>query len=131
MIDSTIYRIKRGAMIDRREQLLNAAAKLWRIHGEAFTMDDLAAKSRVPRAALYRIFSKKAEILRALAQERGITELADEPPEIAQRIIEAARKIFFAEGIQASTLERVAEAAGVGVATVYRHFKDKAGLLRA
>jgi len=45
-----------------------------------------------------------------------------------QRILDAARRVFAAEGID-SQMDAVARTAGVGVGTVYRHFPDKEALL--
>jgi len=44
-----------------------------------------------------------------------------------QRILEAAAEVFTDRGLEA-TLDDVARHAGVGVGTVYRHFRDKASL---
>ena len=46
------------------------------------------------------------------------------------RILEAADEVFGARGVAAST-EDVAKLAGVGIATVFRHFPTKRDLLRA
>src|SRR5436309_3625379 len=45
-----------------------------------------------------------------------------------ERILEAAGRLFAERGVQAS-LDDVAEAAGVGVGTVYRHYPSKDALL--
>jgi len=47
-----------------------------------------------------------------------------------QRILEAAEAVFSAEGVSAP-IDRVAEGAGVGVGTVYRHFPTKEDLFEA
>ena len=47
-----------------------------------------------------------------------------------QRILEAAETVFAAEGVSAP-IDRVAERAGVGVGTVYRHFPTKEDLFEA
>ena len=47
-----------------------------------------------------------------------------------QRILKAAEKVFTERGLEA-TLDDVARQAGVGVATVYRRFPDKASLTDA
>jgi AcrR family transcriptional regulator len=47
-----------------------------------------------------------------------------------ERILTAAEEVFGAKGAQAST-EEVAARAGVGIATVFRHFPAKADLLEA
>jgi AcrR family transcriptional regulator len=47
------------------------------------------------------------------------------------RILEAARDSFLARGYAATTIPDVATAAGVSVETVYKAFRNKAGLLKA
>jgi AcrR family transcriptional regulator len=47
-----------------------------------------------------------------------------------ERILAAAEEVFGSRGASAST-EEVASRAGVGVATVFRHFPTKAGLIEA
>ncbi|WP_433566615.1 TetR/AcrR family transcriptional regulator [Nocardia sp. CA-151230] len=46
------------------------------------------------------------------------------------RIVEAARRLFAVEGASA-TLAHIAREAGVGVATLYRHFPNREALARA
>lgn len=46
-------------------------------------------------------------------------------------ILEGARQEFLANGYAATSMDRVAAAAGVSKATVYSHFQDKAGLFGA
>lgn len=46
------------------------------------------------------------------------------------RVLDAARGILLADGIDAVTLQRVAAAAGVGRRTMYRHWPDRRSLLR-
>jgi TetR/AcrR family transcriptional repressor of mexJK operon len=55
------------------------------------------------------------------------------PPDPAKHtaILEAARKLFFSGSIQSLNMEAVARAAGVSKVTVYSHFKDLQGLIRA
>jgi AcrR family transcriptional regulator len=47
------------------------------------------------------------------------------------RIHEAARRLFAARGIEATTLRAIAAEAGVSPATVYKGLRSKAGILRA
>ena len=49
-------------------------------------------------------------------------------PEKAKAIIDVAMQEFLARGYAATSMDRVAAAAGVSKATVYSHFKDKEGL---
>jgi AcrR family transcriptional regulator len=46
-------------------------------------------------------------------------------------ILDAARRLFRRGGVDAVDVRDIARAAGVGVGTVYRRFRDKAGLLAA
>lgn len=48
-----------------------------------------------------------------------------------QRILDAAVALFTRQGVRATTMGQVAQRAGVQRVTVYRHFGDDAGLLRA
>jgi AcrR family transcriptional regulator len=64
-----------------------------------------------------------------MAQTTQRTERAD-AVETRARVLDAARRVFTEHGASAST-EEVAREAGVGVATVFRHFPSKAELLQA
>ncbi|HEX2315692.1 MAG TPA: helix-turn-helix domain-containing protein [Thermomonospora sp.] len=71
--------------------------------------------------------------------------MSDEPLEIAsrppreradaarnrERILTAAAELFARSGVEALTVDAVAQAAGVGKGTVFRRFGDKAGLAAA
>jgi AcrR family transcriptional regulator len=48
-----------------------------------------------------------------------------------QRLLEAARGIFERDGFHAARIVDVANAAGVGIGTFYRHFESKGALFRA
>ncbi|MGW5379679.1 TetR/AcrR family transcriptional regulator [Nocardia sp. NPDC003999] len=48
----------------------------------------------------------------------------------SRRIVEAARDCFAEVGFEETTMVRIAEQAGVGVATVYRRFGTKSALVR-
>jgi AcrR family transcriptional regulator len=47
------------------------------------------------------------------------------------RILEAARRLFAARGIEATTLAAIAAEAGVSPSSVYKGLRSKAGILRA
>ncbi len=47
------------------------------------------------------------------------------------RILDAAEQVFHAQGVGASSLQQVAEAAGVTRGAVYHHFQDKHELIEA
>lgn len=59
------------------------------------------------------------------------TERARQSEETGQRILNAARQLFDAQGYSGLTLAAVAEAAGVTTQTVIRRFGDKEGLTAA
>lgn len=65
----------------------------------------------------------------ALSQEIGKAERSDAAANRA-RILEAARQVFARRGLKAE-IKEIAERAGVGVGTLYRHFEGKERLLAA
>lgn len=107
--------------------VLDAAKSLLEKDGEAFTMDQLEAETKVSRATIYRRVGSKETILKRLAEAQGRTFDA---PNVKLDILKAVRTIFAREGLAATTMEQIAAEAKVGVATVYRHFGDKETLIR-
>lgn len=55
----------------------------------------------------------------------------EEAEKTRREIIDAARRVFYEHGVARSSLERVAQAAGVTRGAVYWHFRDKADLFLA
>ena len=47
-----------------------------------------------------------------------------------ERILDAARRLFTESGIEAVSMHRIAQGAGVGQATLYRHYIHKGELCR-
>jgi AcrR family transcriptional regulator len=109
--------------------ILQTAEQLLAEVGEAFTMEELVSRANISRATVYRRMGSKEALLQRLAQERGVA--FEQQPDVRQRILSAARRVFASEGLLSMTMEQVATEAGVGVATVYRHFGDKEGLVLA
>jgi len=56
---------------------------------------------------------------------------AEQQEETRQRIVEAAVRLHGSVGLTATTVTRIAELAGVGRQTVYRHFPDELTLVKA
>lgn len=54
-----------------------------------------------------------------------------EAAETRHQILDAAERVFLAQGVARTSLQQVAEAAGVTRGAVYWHFKDKADLFDA
>lgn len=114
---------------DAAARLVDAAARLVRKRGgDALTMDSLAAAAGVSRATVYRQVGSREALIHKLAA-RGVA--VGERAEGRERILAAAAELFPRLGLEATTVEAIAEAAGVGTVTVYRHFGDKQGLIVA
>ncbi|MCY1078651.1 TetR/AcrR family transcriptional regulator [Archangium lansingense] len=111
------------------ENIADAAARLVALHGpDGFTMDDLAREAGLSRATLYRQAGSREAVLAALS-EQGVE--VGKRVDVRDRILAACRAVFTRAGFEAATLEDIAREAGVGPATVYRQFGDKAGLISA
>ncbi len=116
--------------IDQR--VLEVARQLLDASPEAgFTMDRLAEVSGISRATIYRRFGNRAALLQAIATEHGLCIDELETPDIRERILGATRVALANAGSVNFTIEQVAAEAGVGVATIYRHFGNKENLLQA
>ncbi|MCB8944406.1 MAG: helix-turn-helix transcriptional regulator [Ardenticatenaceae bacterium] len=109
-------------------QILDAAEQLLADNPD-FTMDELGTAVSLSRATLYRKVGSKEALLQRLADERGLDSV--ETTNIRTRVLLAAQEIFGRYGLLEVTMEQIAQEAGVGVATLYRHFGDKDGLVRA
>ena len=109
--------------------LMHAARRLLEDGGpDALTMDALAEAVGLSRATVYRRVGSRELIIEALAAE-GVDVTPRPPPREA--ILLACRAVFSRLGFERATLEDVAAEAGVGVATLYRHFGDRDGLITA
>lgn len=111
------------------QRIVQAATELVQQTGPDFTMEQLAARANVPRMTVYRRVGSKAALLQRLTHEHGI--VLDDRRDVRTRILLAARRVFGRYGPVHATVEHIAEEAGVGVATVYRHFGDKDRLIWA
>lgn len=111
-----------------KDSILDAAAGLLADKGEGFTMQQLEAQVHISRASIYRHVGGKDKILALLQEERGV---AVDKVDMQLKILEAARLVFARQGLRGTTMNQIASEAGVGVATVYRHFGDKETLIMA
>ncbi|MBU0491154.1 MAG: TetR/AcrR family transcriptional regulator; helix-turn-helix transcriptional regulator [Chloroflexi bacterium] len=113
-------------------QILDAAERLLGGElGNSLTMEQLAAESQLSRATLYRRLGGKEALLQRLARERGLEIEALDGSDIPTRILQAAGIAFGRNGLARTTMEQIAAEAGLGVATIYRHFGDRDSLIRA
>jgi AcrR family transcriptional regulator len=109
--------------------IMKAAARIVSDEGpDGLTMDRLARATRLSRATLYRQCGGREAVLDALAAAG--TEVGDRTDARA-RILSGAREVFGRVGFEAASIEEIAATAKVGVATVYRYFGDKDGLVAA
>lgn len=108
-------------------ELLEIARRLIEEGGpEALTMDRLAEAAGISRSSAYRLVGSREALIEELAAAGvGVGERGD----VRERILAAAREVFSRQGLEAATIEAIAEAGNVGTATVYRHFGDKKGLI--
>ena len=111
------------------QHIVQAALDLLNQVGDGFTMDQLVEQAHIPRATIYRRVGSKGAFLQRLAREKGV--VFSQQQDVRTRILQAARQIFGRYGLVNPTIEQIAEEAGVGVATVYRHFGDKDRLVWA
>jgi AcrR family transcriptional regulator len=91
-------------------------------------MDRLAEAAGISRSSAYRLAGSREALVQQLAAE-GVD--VDPRGDVRERVLAAARDVFARQGLDAATIDAIAEAAGVGTATVYRQFGDKKGLLQA
>jgi AcrR family transcriptional regulator len=110
------------------DAILEAARTLINQHGSSFTMAQLEQQANTSRATIYRRIGTKEKLLQRLAKERGEDFTS---ANIRHDILHATRRVLAKEGLAASTMEQIATEAGVGVATIYRHFGTKEGVLDA
>jgi TetR/AcrR family transcriptional regulator len=127
MIGTYIIRIMTNP--ETTPQIVAAATRIVAAEGpDALTMERLARETGLSRATLYRRSGGREAVLDALAAAG--TDVGDRTATRA-RILEGAREVFGRAGFGGATVDEVAAAAGVGAATVYRHFGDKDGLIAA
>jgi len=109
--------------------VLDAAVRIVSARGpDGLTMDRLARATGISRATLYRQCGGREAVLDALAAAGA--DVGDRT-ETRARILLGAREVFGRVGLEAAAIEDIALTAKVGVATVYRYFGDKDGLVAA
>ena len=106
------------------DPILDAARDLSQ-RDPGWTMTSLAREARVSRATLYRRFPNRDAIVATLACS------GDAPADLPARVFDAFEQVAARQGIAATTIADVAAATGCSVATVYRRFGSREGLLSA
>jgi AcrR family transcriptional regulator len=62
---------------------------------------------------------------------KSATRRKKQQDELRAKILDAARELFIAQGVEAVTMRKVADKIGYTATTLYNHFEDKDALLRA
>ena len=62
---------------------------------------------------------------------KSATRRKQQQDELRAKILDAARELFVAQGVEAVTMRKVADKIGYTATTLYNHFEDKDALLRA
>ena len=101
------------------------AARALTARDPEWTMTALASAAGVSRATLYRRFPGREAVVAALSRT------GDAPADPRTRVLDAFERVAARKGIVATTISDVADEAGCGVATVYRRFGSREGLLSA
>ncbi len=96
----------------------------------SLSVDTIAREAGVSKATFYAYFKSKEGLRQKLLTE-GIDEAALLTKDNRSAILEAALKTFAERGFHATTLEAIAEAAGVTKGTIYWYFKTKDSLASA
>jgi AcrR family transcriptional regulator len=125
--------VVRGASGNRRQGILLAAADLLaeRSDVDAVSVDEIAARAGVSKTTLYRYFPSKTVLVEAVAAERGADLAGWQAPDRRRQILEAAQRLIVQRGLRATTMEQIADHAGIRPATIYWHFSSKEDLIKA
>ncbi|AKT43294.1 TetR/AcrR family transcriptional regulator [Chondromyces crocatus] len=116
--------------LDERARLLGEAAALIR-ESKGFSVAGLAERVGLSRAAVYRLVGGHEAILGALRAAGQVDEGEAARTDARERILDAMTERLRTQRFGRLTVEEIAGEAGVSAMTVYRHFGDRPGLLRA
>jgi TetR/AcrR family transcriptional regulator, mexJK operon transcriptional repressor len=91
----------------------------------------MGGRASVERAASAIAVGESGRRRRARGRRPGGRPSRDEAPRLRERILEVATELFLAEGYGTTSIEAVAERAGVSKRTFYHRFENKAALFAA
>ncbi len=113
------------------ERILDAGLALAEEHEGAWTLADVARAAGTARGTVYKRFGTRDALVEALSSERGLRRSVPAVVPMRERILDALQELIRSDGVAHVTIEAAARSAGVGEATVYRHFGGRKGLLQA
>lgn len=113
-----------------RDRILRAASAIL-ADGERLTVSAAAARAGVSRGTVYRYFANAPALVESLLASGRVDPDRARAIDPTDRILDAVATLLGRHGLSATTIEGVAEAAGVSPVTVYRRFGDRRGLLQA
>ena len=94
------------------------------------SVDAISREAGISKATFYVYFKSKEKLRQKLLAE-GVDEAVLSMKDNRSAILEAAFKTFAERGFHATTLDAIAEAAGVTKGTVYWYFKTKDSIASA
>jgi AcrR family transcriptional regulator len=113
-----------------RERIIAAAERLFADQGyDGTTMDQIAAAAGLTKATVYRHVRGKDELRQLVAPTLPDADLSSRDARAA--ILDAAMTLVAAQGFARTTLDEIADAAGVSRGAIYWHFKNKTELITA
>ena len=115
----------------KRQAILEAARRLLaEVNYEGLSINAIAQEAGLSKATFYAYFESKDELRRMLLAE-GVDEARLSPRNNRAVILEAALKTFAERGLHATTIEEIADTAGITKGTIYWYFKHKKELFQA
>jgi AcrR family transcriptional regulator len=113
---------------EKKSEILAIASQLLKKDGK-LSIADLAARVGVSRVTLYRYFGSRDALLIEVEKKWGFNADSLRRDNLEKRILKAAEELFFEKGLFHVSLEEIADKAKVGIATLYRKFESRDGLI--
>lgn len=125
----TFDRLSIMSIIENKKiEILSIASQLLEEEGK-LSLADLAAKAGVSRITLYRYFGSRDDLLCEVEKKWGYNADSLRRDTVEKRILQAAEELFLLKGLFNTTLDEIADKAEVGIATLYRKFDSRDGLI--
>jgi AcrR family transcriptional regulator len=116
---------------DRQQAFLDRIAPLIEVEGfEAVTVEAMARAAGTSKATFYRVFPSKEAVRQALG-EAGVAPERLGTRDGREALLDAAMAVFAASGYAGTTVDAIAQAAGMSKAGFYWHFEGKEAIFAA